>query len=226
MSLLLLHPRDVVSTSKHRLTERAFQMGPALHPNRAAYEFYPTPPEATRALLGALAIDGDIWEPACGQGHISKVLEDAGHVVVSTDLVDHGYGTPNRDFLLERKPLARNIITNPPYGRGLADAFCKHALKLAHQSGGLVAMLVAVQSLCHPLRHQFFSDHPPSDIYALDECTCWPNGIPVSPDRAIAKQRYCWLVWQPGSHDGTRFHWLSTGRYQGHEHADGAGPRC
>jgi hypothetical protein len=29
--------------------------------------FYPTPPEATRALLSVETFDGLIWEPACGQ---------------------------------------------------------------------------------------------------------------------------------------------------------------
>lgn len=35
------------------------------YPKRAPFEFYPTPPEATRALLSVENFDGDIWEPAC-----------------------------------------------------------------------------------------------------------------------------------------------------------------
>lgn len=35
-------------------------------PKRAPFEFYPTPPEATRALLSVETFDGTIWEPACG----------------------------------------------------------------------------------------------------------------------------------------------------------------
>lgn len=209
---LLLHPSEITTTVDP--TARAFAMGAKIHPNRAAYEFYPTPPEATRALLAAHCFEGDVWEPACGQGHISKVLVEGGYSVVSTDLVNHGYGTPERDFLAETKPLARNIITNPPYGRGLADAFCKHALQLTQQTGGSVAMLVAVQSLCHPTRTPFFHQHPPTVIYALDECTCWPNGVPVSRDRAIAKQRYCWLVWEAGFTGVTRIEWLRTAPYK------------
>ena len=54
------------------------------YPKRAAFEFYPTPPEATRALLSVESFQGDIWEPACGDGAISKVLEAAGYQVVST----------------------------------------------------------------------------------------------------------------------------------------------
>lgn len=33
---------------------------------RAPFEFYPTPPEATRALLSVEKFEGNIWEPACG----------------------------------------------------------------------------------------------------------------------------------------------------------------
>jgi hypothetical protein len=60
--------------------------------------------------------EGSIWEPACGDGAISKVLEAAGYTVISTDLVDRGYGHGGHDFLKSETPLGRNIITNPPYG--------------------------------------------------------------------------------------------------------------
>ena len=43
---------------------------------------------------------GDIYEPCCGQGHISKVLIENGYNVFSSDLVDRGYGTPRIDFLM------------------------------------------------------------------------------------------------------------------------------
>jgi hypothetical protein len=36
--------------------------------------------------------NGDIWEPACGDGAMSRELAAAGHTVISTDLVDRGYG--------------------------------------------------------------------------------------------------------------------------------------
>lgn len=196
---------------------RPFPASGQFHPNRAAYEFYPTPPEATRALLAAERFDGSIWEPACGEGHISKVLREFNHEVVSTDLVDYNYGEANRDFLLEKTPLARNIITNPPYGRGLADAFCKHAIDLTSRTGGKVAMLVAVQSLCHPTRTEFFQKHPPKVIYAVDDCTCYPYGDPRKATRSILLQRYCWLVWDADCNGPTRFEWLRTGEFKSKE---------
>jgi hypothetical protein len=105
-------------------------------PRRLPNEFYPTPPEATRALLSAERFEGSIWEPACGEGAIANVLTDAGHKVVATDLVEYGFGISGIDFLKELRPRAKHIVTNPPYGSGLADAFAEKALGFAAQTGG------------------------------------------------------------------------------------------
>ena len=37
-------------------------------------DFYATPEESTESLLRVTTFRGDIYEPCCGQGHISKVL--------------------------------------------------------------------------------------------------------------------------------------------------------
>lgn len=206
----LLHPSEAAVRGIVSQTARAFRMGCKIEPHRAAYEFYPTPPEATRALLSVEAFDGTVWEPACGEGHISKVLIAAGHEVVSTDLVSWGYGLPGRDFLAERKPIAKHIVTNPPYGRGLADAFAKHAIRLTRETGGTVAMLMNLAGLCHPLRHSFYVSYPPAAVYCLDECICWPYGDPSRATTSIAKQRYCWMVWKHDHAGATELRWLST----------------
>jgi hypothetical protein len=209
-AIRLLHPREIAVRQVVSQTARAFRMGPQIAPHRAAYEFYPTPPEATRALLSAESFDGPIWEPACGEGHISKVLTESGYDVVSTDLVAYGYGEAGRDFLSETRPLAKHIVTNPPYGRGLADAFAKHAINLSRETGGTVAMLMNLNGLCHPLRHDFYVSQPPAVIYALDECICWPYGDPARATTSIAKQRYVWIVWKHGHEAPTMFQWLTT----------------
>ena len=93
-------------------------------------DFYATPQECTEALIAA---EGDrlprrVWDPCCGRGDISTVLKRSGRDVVSTDLIDRGYGEGGRDFLLQRIPLARAIVTNPPF-KG-AEAFLRHAAEL------------------------------------------------------------------------------------------------
>ncbi len=182
---------------------------------RAAFEFYPTPPEAVRALLSVEQFCGDIWEPACGDGAISNELIKAGHRVVSTDLIDRGYGDGQLDFLKSEKPLAKNIITNPPYGtHGLGDAFVKKALIHCQKTGGSVAMLLNLRSLANPARTPKFCKTPPSAIYVLDDLTCWPEGKPTSKTARIARQQYYWAVWRPKTSGMPKFWWLSTSKFR------------
>ncbi|MGE3914328.1 MAG: hypothetical protein AB7F78_01415 [Hyphomicrobiaceae bacterium] len=185
-----------------------------VHPSRAPWEFYPTPPEATRALLSVESFNGPIWEPACGLGHISKVLAGAGYEVISTDLIERGFGQGGVDFLCETAPRARHIVTNPPYGRGLGDAFALNALELTARNGGSVAMLLNLASLCHPSRHEFWVSHPPAVIYGLDELICWPEGRPELARSSTASHRYCWVVWKYGHEGWPVFRWLRVGDFR------------
>ena len=185
-----------------------------VHPYRAPFEFYPTPPEAVRALLSVESFDGPIWEPACGDGAIARELVATGYVVVATDLANHGYGTPGLDFLKEQTPRAKHIVTNPPYGRGLADRFVGHALKLTRTTGGSVAMLLNLASLAHPTRHAKFVNTPPAAIYALDELVCWPNGNPCEARPGTSQHRYCWVIWRSHTQSRPTFWWLSTAQFR------------
>jgi hypothetical protein len=178
---------------------------------RVPFDFYATPPEATRALLSVEEFDAPIWEPACGDGRIAEVLSDAGHTVVATDLIDRGYGVGGVDFLPETTSRAKHIITNPPYGGGMADEFIGKALMLTRQTGGKVAMLLDLASLCHPSRHAKFTASPPAAIYALDHLVCAPNGnADRVPFMARAERRYCWMVWKPGHVGRSSFWWLAA----------------
>jgi hypothetical protein len=102
--------------------------------------FYPTPPRGALALLEVETFSGTIWEPACGDGAISRLLEAAGHHVISTDLIDRGYGQGGHDFLTDSTTVADHIVTNPPYG--LARRFVEHALARVAPGGGTVCMLL------------------------------------------------------------------------------------
>lgn len=181
---------------------------------RAEHDFYPTPPEATRALLSVETFNGSIWEPACGDGAIARVLRDDDYQVVSTDLIDRGFGIGGIDFLKEDRPRAKNIVTNPPYGSGLADAFVAHALNLTAMTGGSVAMLLNLASLCHPRRHRGWVQRPPSVIYGIDRLICWPNGNPDEAGYRTAQHRYCWAVWHPEPVSRPAFWWLSMDEFR------------
>jgi hypothetical protein len=93
-------------------------------------DFYATPAECTEALLEAEGniLPHRVWDPCCGVGDISVVLEAAGREVISTDLVDRGYGRGGIDFLTLTAPLALAIVTNPPFKH--AAAMIRHAAKI------------------------------------------------------------------------------------------------
>jgi hypothetical protein len=113
------------------------------HFNQHPDGFHPTPPRGARALLARESFKGVVWECACGDGAISRILEAAGLEVISTDLVDRGYGRGGHDFLADNATLADHIVSNPPYGpaRGRAAKFVEHALTRI-RAGGTVCMLL------------------------------------------------------------------------------------
>ena len=183
-------------------------------PRRLPNEFYPTPPEATRALLSVETFEGSIWEPACGEGAIAKELAAAGHTVVSTDLVDYGFGIPRVDFLKEIRPRARHIVTNPPYGSGLADAFITRSLDFVRDTRGTVAMLLNLASLAHRTRTRWWREHPPARLYAIDDIVCWPEHRYGPAPSYFSKHRYFWAVWTPDHKGPSAFWWLSSADFR------------
>lgn len=198
-------------------TQPRLEGPPRAVPRRLPNEFYPTPPEATRALLSVESFDGDIWEPACGDGRIAKVLAAHGHAVISTDLHPYGHGESGVDFLRQHTARARNIVTNPPYGWGLADRFVRRALTLTRQTGGKVAMLLNMASLCHPRRTSEWQQFPPARIYAIDDIVCWPEDRYGPPPTHFTKHRYVWAVWTPDHKGPPAFWWLSGAAFRAPE---------
>lgn len=85
-------------------------------------DFYPTPPEPTRAFLHA-EIDrlkgfSTIWEPAAGDGAMVREMESLGLKVAHSDLVDRGCGAQIKSFYdFHPSDIPANaILTNPPFG--------------------------------------------------------------------------------------------------------------
>lgn len=60
--------------------------------DREENDYYATQPIAGEWLTKIENLDENIWECACGEGHLSKVFVNKGHNVKSTDLIDRGYG--------------------------------------------------------------------------------------------------------------------------------------
>jgi hypothetical protein len=115
---------------------------------RVAFDQYETPEWVTRALLPHIPKQSTIWEPACGSGKMSSVL-NAYH---STDIQQ------GEDFFMEKCPFRINaIITNPPYS--VATEFIERSLKLMRENGGFVAMLLRTDFDHAKSRRHIFADH-------------------------------------------------------------------
>lgn len=172
----------------HRVTGVAVD-----HLNREKDDFYPSPPEAVEALLRAESFDGDIWEPACGDGAISKVLEAAGYRVASSDLVDRGYGESRIDFLMEFTPRGPNIITNPPFK--MVAPFIRQALNL---STGKVAFLLRLACLEGAERREIYDSSPLARVWVFSKrLTMYRAGIPSATDSG-GMIAFAWFVWEHG----------------------------
>lgn len=103
---------------------------------REEHDFYPTPPEVTRALL---SVEGDrlrefgaVWEPAAGDGAMVREMKNFGLEVVASDLIDRGADAVIMDFYQFASPPCSAMVTNPPYkeinardgkGRWLSHSF-------------------------------------------------------------------------------------------------------
>ena len=80
-------------------------------------DFYATSPKAIDALLEYedICLPHEIWEPSCGTGCLSKRLIEHGFTVLSSDLVDRGFGKGGVNFF-EEDHMPENvncILANP-----------------------------------------------------------------------------------------------------------------
>lgn len=159
---------------------------------RIEADFYPTPPENVDCLLTHMLPQGLVWEPACGDGAISKRLMEFGYETWSSDLHDHGFGTPNMDFLKTTdlpNSKVRCIITNPPYGE-LVEKFINHALNLMEPVRGQVALFLRNEYDCGSRRMSLFGMPPFHKKIVVTKRPRWIEGSTGSP-----RHNYAWFVW-------------------------------
>lgn len=167
---------------------------------RVENDFYATPFESTRALIGVENIYGDVLEPCVGQGHIANELKHLKGVknVTGIDLIDRKYpNTIVTDFLeFETDKKFDWIITNPPYR--LAQSFIEHSLDLLND-GGKCAFFLKIQFLEGVGRKDFFKHFPPKRIHVFSKRqNPWRNGMRFDENGKKWNSTMCfsWFVWE------------------------------
>lgn len=182
---------------------------------READDFYATEPKAIDLLLdydGLVLPDGGIWEPSCGSGCLSERLIARGHRVVSTDLVDRGYGEGGINFF-DQTAMPDGctcIITNPPYK--FATDYVLHALRLL-PVGGLLCLFLKTTFAEGKERYQrIFGTTPPKLILQCSErVLCAKNAeFDRMRDGGGSAVAYAWWVWEKGLSGGvTILDWIN-----------------
>ena len=173
---------------------------------RAENDFYPTPPEATQALLDREKFEGMIWEPACGNGALSKVLSDNGYDVFSSDLIDRGFGFTPSDFLKEER-IAPNIVTNPPFN--LALEFVEHAKRRSEKK---IAFFLKTAFLEGAKRQKMFIDDrfPLKKVYQFSRRVNLYKGSETRDKSKISSGMiaFAWFVWDKEHKGPATINWI------------------
>ena len=174
---------------------------------REKHDYYATDPTAIDDLLKVETFDKNIWECAVGEGHLAKRLEEYGHIVECTDIIDRGYpNTEIVDFLNEKYDFDGDIITNPPYK--YCTEFILNALDII-SDGHKVAMFLKLQTLEGQKRYdEIYSKYPPKTVYVYSKRkNCAKNGD-FETYKINSTVCYAWFVWVKGEYGCTELRWL------------------
>jgi hypothetical protein len=174
-------------------------------------DFYATDPIASELLLQVEPNLNNIWECACGEGHLAKVFDKYGKLGKASDMVDRGYGE-QQDFLrnleINFNPYYQwdgDIVTNPPYR--LAKDFVLQALKIV-PNGKKVCMFLRLLFLEGKERKEMFKEFPPQTVYvSASRIKCALNGIFKQEESSA--QAYAWFVWEKGYKGETVIKWIN-----------------
>jgi hypothetical protein len=153
---------------------------------RQPRDFYGTPAEVTKALLVSEWIQGPVLEPACGDGAMAKVFEEAGHTVTASDIEPLGYGVKRDFFSISQIDPETIIVTNPPFN--LAEKFIEHGLSLKPKK---LALVLKASYWHAKSRLELFERTRPAVIYPL---TWRPDFL----DKGRPTMEVCWTVWRRG----------------------------
>lgn len=180
---------------------------------RKPADLYPTPVDGTESVIPALQViaeyaklsrplgrGGDqtkgarVWEPACGDGRMARVLEYHGFDVLATDIRETpGHGIGGIDFLKDAPRVMGwspeddidLIVSNPPFS--LAEQFIRKALSITPN----VAMLLKMQYWNAASRLPFFAEHRPAFVLPLT----WRLAF-LEKERGKSPLMDCaWVIW-------------------------------
>ena len=175
---------------------------------RQTQDYYATEPKAIDVLMSMEKFRPNIWECACGEGHMAEAIKKYGYNVLSTDLIDRGYGQGGVDFLQQKEVFDGDIITNPPYK--FAQQFIEKAFELLPQNHKL-ALFLKIQFLEGKNRKNLFLKNPPKFVLvSSSRLLCAKNGdFQTMIDNGGSAIAYGWFIWINGYKGDTLLQWVN-----------------
>ena len=186
---------SIIGASSHSETEREKD------------DYYATHPTAIDDLFKREDFSDNIWEPACGEGHLSKRMEHFGKDVYSTDIIDRGYGDGTLNFLDSDREWKGDIITNPPY------KYAKEFVIKAMQSipeGNKVAMFLKLLFLESKGRIELFEKYPPKTIWVYSERQITAKNGNKEYFEGSSAVCYAWFIWEKGFKGYPKVKWIKN----------------
>lgn len=177
---------------------------------RQTMDYYATEPKAIELLLKEETFNKNVWECACGELHLSHVLEHSGYNVRNSDIIDRiGDGTIEQiDFLNYNGKWNGDIITNPPY------KFAKQFVEKAYETietGNKIAMFLKLTFLESKSRRALFDRHPFKTLYvSSSRLQCAKNGDFATYGAGVGTAvAYGWYVWEKGFAGTPQIKWFN-----------------
>ena len=169
---------------------------------RVENDYYATHPDSTKALLEVEEIIYPALEPACGEGHISKLLDEK--QTRSEDLISRSYGMGGINFLRIIDNWYDNsgegfntVITNPPFN--LFQEFVERALKIAKVKVIMFGKLAALEGM---KRATYLETTPLKTVYVFKKRQqLLPNGKDykeLTGKKSANTMAFAWYVWEKG----------------------------
>lgn len=173
----------------------------------AAFEFYPTPPDAIVPLLETplLSLPGGHWiDPCVGSARIPSTvnahrsdvtwtlceIDERHRLAITVAMAPRSYVLlPFGDFVIREWTTERAdvLIMNPPFSHAL------DFVRAAFDRAGWVIMLQRIAWMC-PARASWLRKHAP-DVYSL------PKRPSFTGDGKTDMADYAWFVWPPGDRE-------------------------
>ena len=177
------------------------------HEKMDSLDDFPTPPWATRALMEFVIGPKDLdllscYEPACGAGHMAKVLAEYFGEVHATDIAPYGFGGVHDFLSSETEDKFDWIITNPPFR--LAEGFVLKSIGESRIGVAILARTVFLESVGR--YNRIFSKHPPALVAQFSERVPMVKGR-LDP-KATTATGYAWIVWKKRWKGHTRLVWI------------------